>query len=44
MLTDKSNYTLDRNTQIMDKEILLAIGDKYEKEIAENLAAEEDYR
>jgi NADH-quinone oxidoreductase subunit I len=44
VLTDKSNYTLDRNTQIMDKEILLAIGDKYEKEIAENLAAEEDYR
>lgn len=44
VLTDKSNYTLDRNTQIMDKEILLAIGDEYEQEIAENLAAEEDYR
>ena len=44
VLTDHSNYTLDRRTQIMDKETLLAIGDVSETTIAKNLEKDEDYR
>lgn len=44
VLTDESNYTLDRATQIMSKKQLLAIGDKLEDKIAANLAEDEDFR
>ena len=44
VLTDESHYTLDRKTQIMDKEMLLAVGDFCEEKIARNLAQDEEYR
>ena len=44
VLTDESHYTLDRKTQIMDKEMLLSIGDFCEDKIAKNLAEDEEHR
>jgi len=44
VLTDESNYTLDRETQIMGKATLLAIGDRCESKIARNLEEDSDYR
>ena len=41
VLTDESHYTLDRKTQIMDKDMLLSIGDFCEDKIAKNLAEDE---
>jgi NADH-quinone oxidoreductase subunit I len=44
VLTDESHYTLDRKTQIMDKDTLLSIGDFCEDKIAKNLAEDEEHR
>ena len=45
VLTNKADYTIDtRGENIMTKEMLLAIGDKYEDEIAKDRKAEEKYR
>lgn len=45
VLTDMSDYHMEnRGEQILTKEKLLAIGDRYEPEIAKNRAEEEPYR
>lgn len=45
VLTDKSDYHMEnRGEQILTKQKLLAIGDRYEPEIAKNRAEEKDYR
>ena len=44
VLTEESHYTLDRTTQIMDKDMLLSIGDFCEEKIAKNHAEDEEFR
>lgn len=45
VLTSKADYHLEeRGENIMTKEMLLAIGDKYEAEIAKDRAADKEYR
>jgi NADH-quinone oxidoreductase subunit I len=45
VLTNLHDYHIEeRGENIMTKDTLLAIGDKYEKQIAEDRAAEKDYR
>ena len=45
VLTDILHYQFDeRGQNILDKEMLLALGDKYEKQIAANRAKDGEYR
>jgi NADH-quinone oxidoreductase subunit I len=45
VLTDISDFHFERRgEQIMNKEKLLAVGDKFEKHIAETKAADAPYR